>query len=129
MINAELFKNVPADCFADRWLLWTWGPKGANGKRRKIPCKVDETFHTLDAADAHKDDGQMSLSDALKAAAGFPNKVAGIGYCLRAEDELLFVDCDGCFDESGNLTQTCNAWLICRNRALSKRACQETAFI
>ena len=81
IFNSELFKNVPADDFADRWLPWVWGSLGANGKRRKVPARiVNGTLHV--GADAHGDDGQMPLSDALKVAAQFPDQVAGIGYCL-----------------------------------------------
>lgn len=102
LFNSELFKNVPADDFADRWLPWAWGALGANGKRRKVPARiVNGTLHI--GADAHGDDGQMPLSDVLKVAAQFPDQVAGIGYCLREDDELLFVDADGCFDASGEL--------------------------
>ncbi len=102
LFNSELFENVPADDFADSWLPWAWGALGASGKRRKVPARIKNgTLHV--GADAHGNDGQMPLSDALKVAAQFPDQVAGIGYCLREDDELLFVDCDQCFDASGEL--------------------------
>jgi hypothetical protein len=93
--HAPRFESIPDELKARRqWVVWRYGPKQKNGKRKKIPyiAGVGDPASTTDPAT------WRSYAEAVAFYQSRSGYYAGIGYVFSADDPYVGGDIDHCLD-------------------------------